>query len=140
MANPWLFSYGTLSDPQYIQLLLRRLPDYAEAELPGYGLFVHPHNGYLFIQPKEGERVIGKLFRVSWKELELIDCWEDVPLYEREIHQIKTKKGEWVEAFVYTQKATKGIAATEGKTKNRQQILDEIEDFLEQMRRGGLLR
>lgn len=140
MADPWLFSYGTLSDSQYIQLLLRRLPDYVEAELHDYGLFVHPKNGYLFIQPNEGEQVFGKLFRVTWKELELIDCWEDVPLYEREIRQFKTEKGEWVEAFVYTQQATKGLPLSEAKPKSRQQILEEIEDFLEQMRRGGFMK
>lgn len=140
MANPWLFSYGTLGDPEYILLLLRRLPVYTEAELPDYGLFVHPRNGYLFVQPQAGENVSGKLFQLSWRELELIDHWEDVPLYEREPHQLKTAKGEWVEAFVYTQKATQGLPASGVGVKSRQQILAEIDDFLEQMRRGGLLK
>lgn len=140
MANPWLFAYGTLSDPQYIQLLLRRLPEYTAAQLPGYGLFVHPANGYLFIREQQGSTVQGSLFRVSWRELELIDCWEDVPLYERELRQFKTEGGAWIEAFVYTQKHTEGIPAANAQSKSRRQIIIEIEDFVEQMRRGGLLK
>ena len=140
MADPFLFSYGTLSDPEYIQLLLRRLPAYEAAVLNDYGLYKHPRNGYLFIKPEEGKRVSGQLFQLSWRELELIDCWEDVPLYEREILTVQTDSGTLVAAFVYTQKATTGIPATFGNAKSHQEILNDLEDFLEEMRRAGYFK
>jgi len=140
MINPFLFSYGTLSDPEYIQMLLRRLPDYRSAELPGYGLYTHPGNGYLFIKPEQGAFVRGQLFQLNWRELELIDYWEDVPLYERELLQVRTADGNWVETFVYTQKSTEGIPAAPGNVKNRKDILQELEVFLENMRRRGFFK
>ncbi len=140
MAEPFLFSYGTLSDPEYIQLLLRRIPVYEAAVLNDYGLYKHPGNGYLFIKPEEGKRVSGQLFQLDWRELELIDYWEDVPLYEREILKVQTDSGKLVDAFVYTQKATSGIPATFDNSKNRQEILNDLEDFLESMRRGGFFK
>ncbi|WP_163714006.1 gamma-glutamylcyclotransferase family protein [Mangrovibacterium lignilyticum] len=140
MANPLLFSYGTLSDPEYIQLLLRRLPGYRVAELEGYGLYTHPANGYLFVKPEKGKSVKGQLFELSWSELELIDYWEDVPLYQRELMTVRTPDGKWIETFVYTQPATAGIASESAPEKNRQEILNDIEDFLESMRRGGFFK
>jgi len=140
MANPFLFSYGTLSDPEYIQLLLRRLPAYEDAVLPGYGLYKHPGNGYLFTRPEAGKQVSGQLFQVTWRELELIDYWEDVPLYEREILTVETASGKPIDAFVYTQKSMVGLPATFANEKSRQEILNDLEDFMESMRRGGFLK
>ena len=140
MANPLLFSYGTLSDPEYIQLLLRRLPGYRAAELVDYGLYTHPANGYLFVKPEKGKRVRGQLFELSWRELELIDYWEAVPLYQRELMNVRTSEGELVETFVYTQPATEGIAPESAPEKSRQEILNDLEDFLESMRRGGFFK
>lgn len=140
MANPLLFSYGTLSDPEYIQLLIGRLPEFTAATLTNYGLYKHPANGYLFVKPEAGAAVKGYLFELSWRELELIDCWEDVPLYTREIQILQTEKGEKVEAFVYTQKSTQGIPVAAANAKLRQDILNDIEDFLESMRKGGFFK
>lgn len=140
MADPWLFSYGTLSEPEYIQRLLKRLPAYNPGTLEGYGLYQHPGNGYLFVKPQVGTRVEGQLFRVSWRELELIDCWEDVPLYQRELLRIQTGPGQLVEAFVYTQKASNGVPATSVNLKRRQEILNDLDSFLESMRRGGFFK
>ncbi|RKD88417.1 gamma-glutamylcyclotransferase family protein [Mangrovibacterium diazotrophicum] len=140
MANPLLFSYGTLSDPEYIQLLLKRLPIYRVAELLDYGLYTHPANGYLFVKPESGKKVKGQLFELSWLELELIDYWEDVPLYQRELMKVRTIDGELLETFVYTQPATEGIALETAPEKSRKEILNDIEDFLESMRRGGFFK
>lgn len=140
MANPLLFSYGTLSDPEYILLLLRRLPSYCAAELLDYGLYKHPANGYLFVKPEKGSLVKGQVFELSWRELELIDYWEDVPLYQRELMNVRTWQGEWLEVFVYTQPATEGIALEGTTEKSRQEILNDIEDFQESMRRGGFFK
>ncbi len=140
MANPRLFSYGTLSDPEYIQLLLGRLPQYTEAVLFEYGLYTHPGNGYLFVKPEPAEKVAGMVFELSWRELELIDHWEDVPLYERELMNVETKEGDAIEVFVYTQKSTEGVPATLRNEKSRSEILADLEDFVEAMRRGGFYK
>jgi gamma-glutamylcyclotransferase (GGCT)/AIG2-like uncharacterized protein YtfP len=140
MADPFLFSYGTLSEPEYIQRLLQRVPVYEAAVLAGYGLYKHPGNGYLFVKPEEGGKVSGQLFQLKWRELELVDYWEDVPLYERETLTVQTGSGKSVEAFVYTQKATSGIPAAFADAKNRRDILNDLEDFLDEMRRGGFFK
>lgn len=140
MANPLLFSYGTLSDPQYIHLLLGRLPHYTAAVLPHYGLYQHPGNGYLFVKPEHGKQVSGMVFELSWHELELVDHWEDVPLYERELMTVNSESGEAIEVFVYTQKSTEGVPPTLENEKSRSEILAELEDFVEAMRRGGFYK
>ncbi len=58
MEKALLFCYGTLCEPDYVQLLLQRIPEYEPARLGDYGLFVHPANEYLFIKPVAGARVI----------------------------------------------------------------------------------
>ncbi|MGD9930187.1 MAG: gamma-glutamylcyclotransferase family protein [Mangrovibacterium sp.] len=140
MDKLWLFSYGTLSDPEYIHLLLRRLPVYTEAVLPGYGLLIHPANGYLFVAPSFGNEVAGMLFEITASELLLLDLWEEVPLYEREQVSVRTIAGEFREAYVYVQKHTKGLPFSLQQEKNRQLILQEIDDFLESVRRRGFGR
>ena len=140
MSTPCLFSYGTLSDPEYTQLLLRRLPQYTPAELPGYALYTHAANGYLFAAPEKNGLVKGRLFQLSWRELQLIDLWEEVPLYERGLHRVKTGDDQWTEAFVYTRKKTQALPVSSAPTKSRMDVLNDIEDFLESMRRGGFFR
>lgn len=137
MAGFWLFSYGTLSDPEYIQLLLNRLPVYAEAFLPDYELLVHPLNGYLFVRPCDGEKVSGFLFEVSARELELIDLWEEVPVYRREMEWVTLKEGGRKQAFVYTQNQATGLLPDEQKPKPRQQIVQEINDFVLFLQKSG---
>ena len=125
-----LFSYGTLSNPKYIQLLLKRVPEYTAASLPGYGLFVHPKNGYLFVKPAPNQSVKGQLFEISDQELQLLDRWEEVPLYQRELKMVGTGNGQKVEAFVYTQINTTGLPFQPKYRKSRQQIGQEIDEFL----------
>ncbi|MCW0484734.1 gamma-glutamylcyclotransferase family protein [Gaoshiqia sediminis] len=137
MDKLWLFSYGTLSDPEYIHLLLKRLPVYTEAVLPGYELLIHPANGYLFVAPSFGNEVAGMLFEITAKELLLLDLWEEVPLYEREEASVRTIAGEVRNAFVYVQKQTTGMPFSPQLAKSRRLILQEIEDFLESVRRRG---
>ncbi len=130
MSKLWLFSYGTLSDPEYIQLLLKRLPEYREAYLPDYELQTHPLNGYLFAKPCIGKKVSGFLFEISSKEIELIDLWEEVPLYQREIKWVTLNNGKTQKAFVFTQKNTTGLSLGKRISKSRQEIVQEITDFL----------
>ncbi len=125
----WIFSYGTLSHPEYIQLILKRLPVFTEGILADYDLFIHPENQYLFVKPSLGRSVKGQLFEVTTDELKLIDLWEDVPLYKRETIKIKTGNTE-VEAFVYTQNETEGIPYEAKFQKEHESILKDIDEFL----------
>ena len=131
MAKQLLFSYGTLANPEYLQLLLKRIPEFTEAVLQGYGLFIHPENGYLFVKPVPDKTVSGKVFAISEKELQLIDRWEAVPLYQREWLPVKTKTGT-VKAFTYTQNQTEGIPADQGQQKSRAEILNDLREFLKE--------
>ena len=130
MKELLLFTYGTLSDPEFIRLLLNRVPEYTGAILHGYELLVHPQNGYLFVKPKPGSTVKGCFFEITPDELRLIDCWEEVPLYERELKQVFTNEGEKAEAFVYTQNQTEGIPWSPDLQANRQKIREDIRAFL----------
>ncbi len=138
MDKAWLFTYGTLADPEYIMLLLNRLPEYLDTSLADYELLAHPGNGYLFVRPCEGKNVSGRLFEVSARELELIDLWEEVPLYKRELKLFTTNNGDTFKAFVYTQEGTTGLPLSAKKEKSRKLILQEIDEFMETVRKKGL--
>jgi gamma-glutamylcyclotransferase (GGCT)/AIG2-like uncharacterized protein YtfP len=132
MAKQLLFAYGTLSNPEYLQLLLERIPEFGDAVLPGYGVFVHPENGYLFVKPAPRQAVEGKLFEINREEIKLLDLWEEVPLYQRELLDIQTKQGP-AKAFVYTQNQTTGFPASSEIPKNHSSILKDITTFLNEM-------
>jgi gamma-glutamylcyclotransferase (GGCT)/AIG2-like uncharacterized protein YtfP len=129
MAKQLLFSYGTLANPEYLELLLKRIPKFTEAVLPGYGLFVHPENGYLFVKPAPRQSVTGKLFEINPEEMKLLDLWEEVPLYQRELLDIQTKQGP-AKAFVYTQNQTAGFLASTEIPKSHSSILKDLTAFL----------
>ncbi|WP_423126804.1 gamma-glutamylcyclotransferase family protein [Gaoshiqia sp. Z1-71] len=134
MKKLLLFTYGTLSDPEFIHLLLNRVPEYTGAILPGYELLVHPQNGYLFVKPKPGSMVKGFFFEIKPDELRLIDCWEEVPLYERELKQVVINDGEETEVFVYTQNQTEGIPWSPDHPVNREKIREELRAFMKLIR------
>jgi len=140
MDKIYLFTYGTLSDPEYTQLLLNRLPVYTEACLPGYNLLIHPGNGYLFVTKDPDQQVPGQLLEVTPAELKLTDLWEDVPLYQRELLPVTKKSGQQIKAFVYTQNETWGLPFQYQHLKKRREILQEIEEFLESVRKSGMGR
>ena len=139
MDKIYLFTYGTLSDPEYTQLLLNRLPVYANACLPGYNLLIHPGNGYLFVTKNPDKHVQGQLLEITPAELKLTDLWEDVPLYQRELLPV-TKCGRKVNAFVYTQDQAQGLPFQYQHLKKRRVILQEIEEFMESVRKSGMGR
>ena len=129
MKKILIFSYGTLSNPKYIELLIERVPYFTPATLSGYGCFLHPQNGYLFVKPEPNGEVSGTLLTVSQAELELIDLWEDVPFYSREKLIVKTEQG-LVEAFVYTQNNSEGIPLEKAKLKDDAATTKDIRQFL----------
>ena len=60
----------------------------------------------------------------------MLDLWEDLPLYERELITIETETGRQL-AFVYTQNNTEGKAAQKQSPKDRSSIFKDIDEFLE---------
>ena len=124
-----LFTYGTIGDAEIFERLLQRPPQYQSARLKNYGLFVHPDNGYLFVKPQPSEIVAGHLIWIDHQELQLLDLWEDLPLYQRELLEIETNT-ESLKAFVYTQNDTKGDPPTPTTLNDRKQVFDDIDEFL----------
>lgn len=129
MKDILLFVYGTIGDAGIFERLLKRPPVYQTAHLKNYQLFIHPENGYLFVKPKKGQIVPGKLVSINQQELQLLDLWEDLPLYERELLSIESGFGEQ-KAFVYTQNNTAGLPANNSPQKDRTSILKDIDEFL----------
>lgn len=129
MKDILLFVYGTIGDAGIFERLLKRPPVYQKARLKDYQLFIHPGNGYLFVKPVPGKVVNGKLVAISEQELELLDLWEDLPLYERELLSIESGSGKQ-KAFVYTQNDTIGFPAHSSPQKDRSSILRDIDAFL----------
>ncbi len=128
MSTNLLFAYGTIADPEFFGYLLKREPVYEAARLLDYQLLVNPESGYLFVKPAQGNQVAGQLLEITSEELEIVDLWEGVPFYQREVLEVQTNAGT-VKAFVYTQNEASGIATSLGKPKERANMLEEIKDF-----------
>lgn len=127
MTKQLLFTYGTLADPEFFECLLNRPPSYQEAFLKDYQLWTDPQDGYLFVKPGRGT-VYGKLVLLSSSEIELIDLWEEVPTYQRELLAV-TSKQKTLSAFVYTRNNTIGIPSSNAPTKSCVEILEAIKQF-----------
>jgi gamma-glutamylcyclotransferase (GGCT)/AIG2-like uncharacterized protein YtfP len=124
-----LFVYGTIGDPEIFERLLKRPPEYQPAKLSHYQLYVHPKNGYLFVKPQAEGQVPGRLIWINTQELKLLDLWEDLSLYQYEQLTIETGTNTQ-KAFVYTQNNTVGKPSSHGKAKDRELIINEIDEFL----------
>tara|TARA_R110002050_G_scaffold165656_2_gene296093 strand:- start:12696 stop:13112 length:417 start_codon:yes stop_codon:yes gene_type:complete len=128
MSTNLLFAYGTIADPEFFGYLLKRKPVYAKAWLLDYKLLVNPESGYLFVKPAQGHQVTGQLAEITAEELEILDLWEEVPFYQREVLEVQATAGT-LKAFVYTQNQASGIAIGQGKPKERASMLEEIKEF-----------
>ena len=138
MEEIYLFTYGTLSDPEFAQLLLNRQPQYRNAWLPDHEIRVTPASGYLFVKKSIGKQVQGKIFKTSLSELQRADLWEDVPLYRREVLSVIPEDGPMTKCFVYTQNyLTDGFPVRPDLMRSRKEILQDIENFTESIRRSG---
>ncbi len=135
MTKQLLFTYGTLADPEFFECLLNRTPSYQEAFLEDYQLWADPRDGYLFIKPGSGT-VSGKLVLLSPSEIELIDLWEEVPIYQRELLSVISKQ-KAVKAFVYTRNNTIGLSTSNVPTKSRTEILEAIKQFKRDNKNSG---
>ena len=128
MSTNLLFAYGTIADPEFFGYLLKREPVYEKGKLLDYELLVNPESGYLFVKPACGNQVAGQLIEITSEELEILDLWEGVPFYQREILEVQSTT-KTVKAFVYTQNQASGIATSLRKPKERTSMLEEIKEF-----------
>ncbi len=97
----YLFSYGTLSHPQALKKLCHKRKVLTPAILENY-CKIADQTPYYCLQPEVGATVTGSLMKVTDHELLLFDRWEEVPLYTRQVMQIKNfKTHQLVDAFVY---------------------------------------
>lgn len=128
MSTNLLFAYGTIADPEFFGHLLQREPMYERARLLDYQLLVHPESGYLFVKPARGSQVSGQLVEITSEEMEILDLWEGVPFYQREVSEVQTPTGI-VKAFVYTQNQASGTPPKFTQPKERASMLEEIKEF-----------
>jgi gamma-glutamylcyclotransferase (GGCT)/AIG2-like uncharacterized protein YtfP len=128
MSTNLLFAYGTIADPEFFGHLLQREPMYERARLLDYQLLVHPESGYLFVKPARGSQVSGQLVEITSEEMEILDLWEGVPFYQREVLEVQTPTGI-VKAFVYTQNQASGTPPKLTQQKERASMLEEIKEF-----------
>ncbi|HIF89869.1 MAG TPA: gamma-glutamylcyclotransferase [Candidatus Thioglobus sp.] len=94
MANSvrYYFAYGSnLSKEQ----MFARCPDseyLTSGVLADYCWFIN-ERGYANIRPSEGDFVLGEIFSLSEKDVELLDVYESVPegMYHHEVHDIQAQ-------------------------------------------------
>ncbi|MGQ7869115.1 gamma-glutamylcyclotransferase family protein [Sunxiuqinia sp. sy24] len=128
MRDFQLFTYGTIADPDFFEGLLKRKAIYRQAQLNDYQCLTNPSTGYLFVKPSVGKQVSGKLVDVSTQELDILDRWEEVPLYKRELKTIRSETGH-EKAYVYTQNHADGVPIHSNHPHDRASILHEIQVF-----------
>lgn len=101
-----LFVYGTLRDDRIQQALLGRVVHGEPAMLSGWAVHCS-EDGFLFIKPAAAGQVPGLVLRLSPTELQIVDAWEDVPLYIRERVLVSCPAGER-EVWTYTRRDGEG--------------------------------
>lgn len=98
----YVFSYGTIQDPQFYKELLpnsKPMP----AILNGYAKCVD-ETMYFLLKKDLSSQVKGSVFEISKEELFLIDRWELFPQYQRfQVNVLLTETNEILEnVYVYT--------------------------------------
>ena len=97
----YYFGYGSnLSKDQ----MFVRCPDsnyFASGSLSDYSWFIN-NRGYASIKPDQNDFVLGEIFTLSDKDIELLDIYESVAegMYEKFIMSVKTQSG-FIDCLVY---------------------------------------
>lgn len=121
----WLFSYGTLLDPEVQKIIFGYCCSTREALLAGWAVYASSDDGYLFIKPAKHGIVTGRILRVDTAALRSADLWEEVPLYRREKVLVTVDDGTGVEAWTYTRRTAAGeiYSGRELSTVERHKVL-----------------
>ncbi len=104
----WLFSYGTLQDPEMQRILFGFCCPYKKAELKGWSLYASGEDGYLFIKPDPAGTVSGRIIELDRRALHEADRWEETPYYKRERADVSLEDGSMREVWVYTRRDAQG--------------------------------
>ena len=97
----YYFGYGSnLSKDQ----MAIRCPDsnyFMSGNLSGHSWFIN-NRGYASIKPDQNDFVLGEIFTLSDKDIELLDIYESVAegMYEKFIMSVKTQSG-FIDCLVY---------------------------------------
>lgn len=102
-----LFSYGTLTDGDIQKALFGTAVPSESAVLLDWSVFLGG-DGYLFIKPDKGGLVGGCLLKLTQKQLETADLWEEVPVYTRETVSVLLVSGEKANAWAYIKRYARG--------------------------------
>ncbi len=127
----WLFSYGTLQDPDVQKALFGSTRLKKNAKLPGWSLYASQADGYLFIKPDSSGTVNGCILEVDTDDLQKADQWEEVPYYIREKVPVTLDDNTKQEVWVYTRRSAIGepYAGTQLSIVDRQVVLNEVVFF-----------
>ena len=98
MTRHLYFAYGSNLDPE---AMAQRCPDsepVGRAVLDGWTL---TFRGVADIEPRDGGRTEGAVWRISSRDLERLDLYEGYPsFYRRELRRVRVEDGK-LEAIVY---------------------------------------
>ncbi len=136
-AKEWLFSYGTLQDPEMQRILFGYTCEGRNATLSGWSLFASDEDGYLFIGPDPAGQVAGCVIAVDASARGAADQWEEVPYYEREKVTVTLHDGREMEAWTYTRRVGKGrpYAGGQMSVADREAVLAEARSLADRMAR-----
>lgn len=100
------FAYGSNMDDTQ---MARRCPDarlMGPASLPDHRFFI-TDDGWASVRPDSSQSVWGLLWRLSPRDEDALDLWEDVEngLYTKEVRRIIPRKGEPCAALVYVERS-----------------------------------
>lgn len=125
-----LFIYGSLMMPQVRKNLLSKDLEVSPGILDGYEKKAD-QSGYLFIDEKEGQATNGGILYIGKEEQEILDAWEDVPVYE--LIPVKVRCEDKIQlAFTYTRKNADGkpVPPDTYALKTEAEVVDEVKRFL----------
>lgn len=105
--NHNVFVYGSLLADDVVRVLLKRIPQFSSAILPGYHRFSIKGRVYPAILPVENNNVTGRvLFGITDPELLILDEFEDFE-YQRttvDVSLMDTADKLQVQAYIWTNK------------------------------------
>ena len=93
---PWLFAYGSLTNPQQFKKIAGKWKYARKAILPNYRLVFSGRGSADILHAPDSAQVYGVLFEISEQQLGLLDRYEGVPtgFYRRERVTVKLPSRE----------------------------------------------
>ena len=138
MKKEWIFSYGTLQDPDIQKELFGGICPKTRARLSGWALYVSLESGYLFIKPEPSGSVKGFILEVDSHGLHSADQWEEVPIYQREKVWVTLDDATSRQVWTYTRRDTEGesFAGPQLSANDRNMVLKAVKGINRQKKRS----